>query len=37
MIIRYLGKVVAVKHRKNAAAKVKVKFDNYQKDKYDKW
>ncbi|CAB3997385.1 MORC family CW-type zinc finger 2 isoform X1 [Paramuricea clavata] len=33
----YLGKVVAVKHRKNAPAKVKVKFDNYQKDKYDKW
>ena len=33
----YFGKVVAVKHRKNAPAKVKVKFDNFQKGKYDKW
>ena len=33
----YFGKVVAVKHRKNTPAKVKVKFDNFQKGKYDKW
>ncbi|XP_046840799.1 ATPase MORC2-like isoform X2 [Xenia sp. Carnegie-2017] len=33
----YKGKVVAVKYRKETSAKVKVKFDSYQKDKYDKW
>ena len=33
----YFGKVVAVKHRKNTPAKVKVKFDHFQKGKYDKW
>ncbi|XP_028400511.1 ATPase MORC2-like [Dendronephthya gigantea] len=33
----YFAKVVAVKHSKNSPAKVKVKFDNYQKDKFDKW
>lgn len=36
-VSRYKGKVVAVKYRKETSAKVKVKFDSYQKDKYDKW
>ncbi|KAJ7387408.1 ATPase morc2 [Desmophyllum pertusum] len=33
----YLGKVMAVKPKKGSACRVRVKFDMYPKDKYDKW
>ncbi|XP_020613915.1 MORC family CW-type zinc finger protein 2A-like [Orbicella faveolata] len=33
----YIGTVLAVKPKKGATCRVRVKFDMYPKDKYDKW
>ena len=34
---RYSGIVFAVKPKKGSSCRVRVKFDMYPKDKYDKW
>lgn len=34
---RYIGTVFAVKPKKGSSCRVRVKFDMYPKDKYDKW
>lgn len=37
VVSRYIGTVLAVKPKKGATCRVRVKFDMYPKDKYDKW
>lgn len=37
VLFRYIGTVLAVKPKKGTICRVRVKFDMYPKDKYDKW
>ena len=37
VLSRYIGTVLAVKPKKGTICRVRVKFDMYPKDKYDKW
>lgn len=37
VVFRYIGTVFATKPKKGIKCRVRVKFDMYPKDKYDKW
>ena len=36
-ICRYIGTVISAKPKKGCLCRVRIKFDMYPKDKFDKW